>query len=181
MALQEFTQEMKSFVYDMIRDIHTAMPGKIVAFNPDKCEADVLPFGKWKKPDGGMLDYPKIPGVSVYFPQGTGQTASIVYPVKPGDECILLFSEQALDTWRTGATSDTDLRFDLQNAIALVGLFSKPNALAKEACDSGAIIIDRSGTRIALTDRDIALTAGGNISLTAGGAITIRGATVGIN
>jgi hypothetical protein len=148
--LSEFTQELKNLVSDMIRDVHTALPGKVVTFYPDRCEADVLPYGKYKKPDGGTLDFPKVPGVPVYFPQGAGQTATIVYPVKPGDECILLFSEQALDIWRNGAASDTDLKFDLTNAVALVGLFAKPNALVKEAVEKDAIIVDRSGTRITM-------------------------------
>lgn len=148
--IQEFTQEIKNLILDTIRDLHTVIPGKIESFNPDKCEASVLPYGKFKKPDGSMIDYPKLSGVPVYIMQSSSQTATIVYPVKKDDECLVLFSEQALDTWRTGMASDIDLRFDLSNAVAIVGMFSKPNSLMKAAVAQDAVIIDRNGTRITL-------------------------------
>lgn len=203
--MQLFTQEMKNLISDMISDVHTAIPGRITSFDPEKCEASILPYGKFRKPDGELIDYPKISGVPVYFPQGAGQTATIVYPVKPEDECLLLFSEQALDTWQTGAESDTDLRFDLSNAVAIVGLFSKPNALVKEACDDDSLIVEKDGERVRLKKgetyiRDTAgqsitmtpdattmivnnliVTSKGEVSITAAGTMTLIGATVNIN
>jgi len=190
--VQEFTQEMKNATHEVLREVHTALPGKIISFNPDKCEADVLPYGKFKLPDGSQLDYPQINGVPVYVMQGSGQTATFAYPIKPGDECLLLFSEQALDTWRTQAESDTDLKFDLTNAVALVGLFSQPNPLVKEACDDDAVIIEKDGERIRLKKGEICIqdTAGQSITLTpdavtltvnslaiqASGAVTVQAA-----
>ena len=86
--LQEFTQELKNNIADTLRDVHTLIPGKIVTFDPDKCTASVLPFGKFKKPDGSMMDYPQLNEVPVYVMQGSEQTATVVYPVKPEDECL---------------------------------------------------------------------------------------------
>ena len=148
--IQEFSLEMKKFVQDMMSDLHTIIPGVIDSFDADKCEAIASPLGKFKKPDGSMIDYPKIYGVPVMFLQSAGQAATIVSPVKKGDFCLLLFSEQSLDLWRTDATSKTNLRYDLTNAIALVGLFSKPNPIVKEAIKKDAVIIDRNGSRIIL-------------------------------
>jgi len=140
--MQEFTQEIKGLISDTFRDMHTALPGRVISFQPDKCEADVMPCGKYKKPDGKMVDYPKLSGVPVFVMQSLGQAATIAFPVRQGDECLLLFAEQALDTWKTGAASNADLRFDLTNAVALIGLFSRPNPLVAEACSSNAIIIE---------------------------------------
>ena len=165
--LQEFTQEMKNNIQDVLRDVHTIIPGKIVTFNPDKCEASILPFGKFKKPDGSMMDYPQLNEVPVYIIQGSGQTATIVYPIKPDDECLVLFSEQALDTWRSKAESTTDLKFDLSNASAIVGMFSKPNPLIKEACNSDALIIEKDGDRVLLKKGNIYVHSSGHITLTA--------------
>ena len=73
----------------MIRDVHTATPGKIVSFDADKCEVTVLPFARFKKPDGTMTDFPAVSHVPVYFMQGAAQGATIVFPVKKDDEyCI---------------------------------------------------------------------------------------------
>jgi hypothetical protein len=205
MAYQEVMQELKLLMADTIRGVHTMIPGKVVTFDPDKCEADILPCGKFKKPDGEFMDFPRINGVPVYFPQGAGQTATIVYPVKAGDECMLIFSEQALDTWRTGAASDTDLRFDLTNAAAIVGLFSRVNPLVKEACDDNALIIEKDGERVRLKKgetyiRDTAgqsitmtpaqttmivnnlvVQSSGNVTIAAGGNVAITGARIDLN
>ena len=94
-VLSEFTQELKNLVRDTLRDIHTIIPGRIVSFDPDECVASILPFGKFKKPDGSMIDYPQLNKVPVYVIQGGEQTATIVYPVKKDDECIVFFAEQA--------------------------------------------------------------------------------------
>jgi len=195
--LQEFTQEMKNQMLDLLKDVHTSIPGKIVSFNPDKCEASILPSVKFKKPDGSQIDYPRLNEVPVYVMQGSGQTATIVYPVKPGDECLIVFSEQALDFWRTGATSNTDLKFDLSNAVAIIGMFAKPNPLIKEACDDNSVIIEKDGERVRLkkgetyirdtAGQSVTLTpdattmivnklvvqSAGEIQMTAGGAVTV--------
>jgi len=184
--LQDFTQGIKDVMLDKLRDVHTIIGGKIVAFDPAACEATVLPYGKFKKPDGAMMDYPQLYGVPVYVIQGNGQTATVAYPIKPDDECVILFAEQALDTWRTKAASNTDLKFDLSNAYVIVGMFARPNPLITEACADEAIIIDKSGHRVKLKqDGDIEVTgvnvkieAQGDVSINAGGNISMKGKNV---
>ena len=176
MALQEFTQEIKNFVHDILQEVHTIIPGRVVSFDPNRCEASVLPFGNFKTPGGKLLPFPQLNSVPVFTMQGSGQAASVVFPIKPDDECLVLFSEQTLDTWRTKAASKTDLKFDMSNAIALVGLFSRPNPLVKTAADKDAVIIDRGGTRIALLPNNtVEIT--GNVTVT--GNITATGAVRG--
>jgi len=171
--IQEFTQEMKNLVEDKIRDLHTVLPGKIVSFDPARCEAIVLPHGKYMKPNGEMIDFPKISSVPVLFPQGAGQTAAIVWPVKEGDECLLLFAEQTLETWRDGTESMTNLRFDLQNAVAIVGLFAKPSPAVNEACSEDALIIEKGGERVKL--------AVGSITITSTGSVNVRAPVINLN
>ena len=148
--MQELTQEIKNLMQDVIRDVHTAIPGRVVSFDPDKCEATIQPTAKFRKPDGAMIDFPKISEVPMYFPQSALQKVSFVYHIKPGDECLIIMLEQALDQWRTGAESATELRFDMQNAIAIPGLFAKPNPLVKRAHDNESIIIQRDDSFIEL-------------------------------
>ena len=71
--MQEFVQQISDTVKRGIRGIHTAMPGKVLAFDPGKCVATVQPAMKYKKPDGKTIDFPQITGVPVVFPQGAGQ------------------------------------------------------------------------------------------------------------
>jgi len=149
---QEITQAIKDNLHNYFRDIHTILPGRIVAFYPDKCEATVSPTAKYFKPDGTQIDFPDVFHVPVFFSQGMGQTASIVYPVSPDDECLIFVSEQALDLWRTGAESPTDLRFDITNSIAMVGFFPSPNPLVQRAYDNQSILIQRDETFVELHD-----------------------------
>ena len=160
---QAFTQEMKNLMETFQQNIHTVLPGEIVAFDADKQEAQVKPTAKFWKPDSTKMGYPDIFEVPVFFIQGIGQKATITHVVKPGDECMLFIFEQALDHWRTKAESETDLRFDISNAVALTGFFAEPNPLVKRACDNGSIIIQRENTFIELFDKKIEIYTDGDI------------------
>lgn len=98
--MQEFVQQISDTVKRGIRGIHTAMPGKVLAFDPAKCIATVQPAMKFKKPDGKTMDFPQITGVPVVFPQGAGQNAVVAFPVKAGDGCLIVVAEQSLDYWQ---------------------------------------------------------------------------------
>jgi hypothetical protein len=181
--LQEFTQEVKNTVSELTQGIHTAMPGKVVKYDPAKCEADIKPYGKFKKPNGEWLEYPQLNHVPVLFQQSCAQDFAIVYPVNPGDECLILVQEQTLDVWRgAGAASDNDLRFDLTNAVALVGLYSKPQPLAQEAQSGDKLIIQKNGHRLHISPDEILLKFSDAVFIRLdGGGITIKGVPTKIN
>lgn len=168
--MQEFVQQVKNLAGDMIGQIHTAMPGTISSFDPGSCTATVQPIGKFKKPDGSTMDFPPVSGVPVVLIQAAGQDATIAYPVKSGDGCLLVFSEQALDSWMSGGESKSELRFDLTNCMAIPGLFTSGNPVVQEACGQDAIIIDKSGKRITVSNAGIAIRGDvsieGNLTLT---------------
>ncbi len=162
--MQEFVQRVIEIAREQADGVHTAFPGKIIAFDPAKCLATVQPILKYKKPSGDRLDYPQIYGVPVVFPQGSGQKATIAFPVKAGDYCLCVVSEQALDLWMYGQDTETDLRHDLSNAVCIPGLFTRPNAVMKDACTSNAIILDVDGTRVKVAKNSILLD--GNVTVT---------------
>lgn len=180
---QEFIQEIVNTVRENIEGLHTACPGKIVSFDAETGLASVQPIMKYKAPTGEVLDYPPITGVPVLIPQALGQQASIAYPIKENDGCLLIFAEESLDYWMYGQETDTKLGFDLTNAICIPGLYPTANAVLKEACDSNSVIIDVKGTRLSV--KDGAVTLKGNIrvdgSLTVKGNFTTSGGTVNLN
>jgi hypothetical protein len=154
--LQEFTQEVKNTITEMLQGIHTVIPGKIVKYYSDKCEAEILPYGKFKKPNGEFMDFPQLNHIPILFQQSCGQDFSVVYPVKPGDECLIMVNEQTLDIWRgSGVESDNDLRFDLTNAVAIVGMFSRPQPLAQEAQNDDKLIFQKNGHRLHINPSEI--------------------------
>lgn len=139
--MQELVQNLQNMARDMVNSIHTALPGTIVSFDPETGLAEVRPSLKYRKPDGTSLDYPNITGVPVYFPQGAAQQASIAYPVREGDGCLLIASEQALDYWMYGRQTATELRYDLTNSIALAGLFVRAGPGVRKACAENAVVV----------------------------------------
>jgi hypothetical protein len=179
--LQEFTQEIKNLTGDMINNVHTTIPGIIKSFNPAKCEAEVTPSAQFNKPNGDKMNYPECSSVPVLFPQGAGQSAVIAWPVKAGDKCLLFFAEQSLDAWRSGAEAKTDLKHDLSNAVAFVGLFDKPSPIIQEACSTNSIIISNGGSKFTLggsgatVEADNVTIKASNINLQAG-TIALNGA-----
>lgn len=169
--LQDFIQAVNKIITDHISDIHTALPAEIVEFNQDDCSVDVIPKAKMTVSSGKQFDFPRINGVPILFPCGSSQNASIVFPVKAGDGCLLIFSEQALDYWRNSGMSSSELKFALSNAIAIPGLFAKPTLDIKEAVDTDSVIIRNGANKISLTGSKIAIT--GNIELD--GNLTLTG------
>lgn len=134
-------KQLKQMIKDMNRGIHTCIPGKITNVNSSDNTIDIQPAGKYKKPDGTYIDYPELKGVPIVQMQGSGQKATIQFPIKKDDGVMVFFSEQQLDQWRDGEDPKTDLRHDLTSAIAIPGLCPDPNNVHTDSCDNDAIII----------------------------------------
>ena len=180
----EFVEQVKETMSSALDQVHTCTPGKILSFDMATCQATVLPAMKIKKPDGKMLDYPQITGVPVLFPQCAAQGTTIAYPVKAGDGCLILFAEQALDQFLYQRDTGTDLKFDLSNAVAIVGLFAQGNGVMAEATSSNAVIVDVRGTRLKVQGGLVQIDAAavnitGNVTIT--GDLTVTGGTVNLN
>jgi hypothetical protein len=176
--LSEFMEGMKRYVSDATEEMHTAIPARVEAYDPAKGTVDALPYARRRKPGGGHAPYPLCAGVPAMFPQGAGQEAEIAFPVRNGDGCLLIFAEKALDAWRSGAESPTELSFDLSSAVALVGLFARPGPAAAEAAERGALVLRMGASKIALLggggveiSGDVAVSG----TLTVGGSLTAAG------
>lgn len=103
---------LRGLIRASLLDVNTCIPGVIVSY--DNGIARVLPTGKKRFADGDTLDYPIIPSVRVCWPSFVGGQAGIKGPVSPGDRCLLVFSQQAIDG------SDDRRMFDLQDAYAVM-------------------------------------------------------------
>ena len=179
--LQEFANQINKTVQKAIGGVHTAMPGKIVAFDMETCLATVQPMEKFKKPDGSSIDFPQISGVPIVFPQSTN--AAIAWGIQPGDGCLLIFAESALDYWMYGKETDTVLKFDLSNAIAIPGLSASGNPVMQKACRENAVFIQCGKTELAIKQDGISISGGFVINgdVTINGSLTTQGGTVNLN
>lgn len=180
----ELVQRIKETAQKAAEGIHTAVPGTIVSYDPAKGQATVKPSMKFTTKGGNIIDYPQISGVPVLFQQHMGQQATVAFPVKPGDGCYLVISEQSLDYWMYGQDTGTNLKFDLTNAVAIPGLFAQSNTVVAEACSQDAIIIDVSGTRITVKAGKVQIDAAEviiNGNTTVNGNFTTKGGIVNLN
>lgn len=170
--MQELVKAVKDQAKKTSEGMHTALPGEITAFDPGKGLATVQPKAKFKKPNGETLDFPKVTGVPVVFPQVMGQEATIAFPIKPGDGCLIVFAESALDYWMYGKETDTTLWFDLSNAICIPGLFTAANATMQEACANNAVVVNVSGTKLTVKGGTVQIDA---TSVIINGDVTLNG------
>ena len=162
--LQEFVDQINKTARKATEGMHTALPGKIVSYDAGTGLAVVQPVAKFKKPNGDTMDFPKVTGVPVVFPQSA--TVSIAWPIKEGDGCLLVFAESTLDYWMYGKETDTTLKFDLSNAIAITGLSPKGRDAMQIACAEDAAVIKAGGTVLKVKSDGVFIT--GNLTVTGG-------------
>ncbi|HBK4620484.1 Gp138 family membrane-puncturing spike protein [Klebsiella michiganensis] len=167
-ALAEVLASERKVLSEQLR---VALPGIIESFNPDAVTAVVQPAIRYIERDNdgnkSTKDYPLLVDVPVVFPRGGGCT--LTFPVKEGDECLVIFADRCIDFWwqSGGVQEPVDGRMhDLSDAFAIVG----PQSQAKK-------ISGISATAAQLRTDDGAAF----IELAAGGAVTITSPQITIN
>ena len=117
-----------------LSELWTAMPGIVESFDPAAETVSVQPAirGRILQPDGTekLVALPLLVDVPVVFPGGGGFT--LTFPVKPGDECLVVFGSRCIDAWwQLGGLGDPleTRQHDLSDGFALVGPRSKARAL----------------------------------------------------
>lgn len=126
-------------IENAFKDLHTTMPGTIQSFDPATQIASVQlgikrVFKKEDEEGNEQKRYealPKLINVPVIFPRGGGFT--LTFPVKKGDECIVIFNERSIDNWnKNGGVQNPGAwrMHDLSDAVCMVGLSSQPNKIS---------------------------------------------------
>ena len=113
--------------------MRVSIPGIIQSFNPDAVTAVVQPAIKGAEQDESgaevSVNLPLLVDVPVVFPRGGGCT--LTFPVKEGDECLVIFADRCIDFWwqSGGVQEPVDGRMhDLSDAFCIVG----PQSQAKK-------------------------------------------------
>lgn len=165
--------DLYKLIVDAIRyqlaEVNTAIPARIMAYDPVQQKAEVQPLIKRRYKDGQVVDRAPITGVPVVFPAAGG--GILTFPVKVGDTVLLIFSQRSIDSWVQSDGRPIDpkdsRKHDISDAIAIPGLFSFSQALQS---DPDNVIIKFSGA-------EIKLTPDGAVEINAPGGFTINGAT----
>ena len=123
--------------------VRVAMPGIIRAFDPATQMARVQPALKMTVSVGDgvrHLEMPTISRVPVVLPFSQGAGLMLTLPIQPGDECLLIFGDRAIDFFvgrggiqHSDTCADRELAVarahDLTDAICIPGIISNPQAV----------------------------------------------------
>lgn len=139
-------------------DIHTALPVKVISFDPQKQTITAEVQIKQVLTDGNAVSIPPLVDVPVSFSRGGG--FAVTFPLQAGDEGFVVFAERCIDGWwQSGNASEPmDFRqFDLSDAMFIPGICSVPNAIANFFTDGLSLQTLDGGTFIRLTNGSISI------------------------
>jgi len=172
--------------------IWTALPCIIQSFNPVAmtCEAQPTVNGIVRQQDGTSkeIKMPLLLDCPVFFPGGGGVT--LTFPIKPGDECLVIFASRCIDAWwqQGGIKGQAELRMhDLSDGFIFAGVRSQPRAFAVNTTsaqlrtDDGAAYVELNPTSKninVLTPANVNVTAGGNANVTTSGEAVVTAPTI---
>ena len=128
---------IKAAIDYKLNNVHTALPASIISYDYTTQKASVQPLLNKSWTSGSNVNpannnaanelstpMPVLDNVPVIFPRAGG--GGLTFPVVSGDTCLLVFIERSTDLWLTvggQVTPDDNRKFDLSDAVAIMGLF----------------------------------------------------------
>jgi len=170
--------------------IRTAMPGLVTAVDLARQTVSVQGAiqGQQESPDGTVaaVNLPLFVDVPIVWPRAGGY--AITFPVKAGDEVLVVFGDRCIDSWWQSGGIGAPLEprmHDLSDAFAILAPASQPKAQALPNVSSTSVQVrNEAGTAyLEITDdgdinivaaRDIKTTAGRNHQQMATGFTTLQ-------
>lgn len=147
-----------------LAQLWTAIPGIVQSFNATEQTVVVQPairavlFDINGKPTNVAL--PLLLDCPVQFPAGGG--FALTFPVKAGDECLVVFSSRCIDGWwqAGGVQNQAVLRMhDLSDGFALLGFRSVPRALSNVSTSAVQLRSDDGATFVEVGQGEVTVDA----------------------
>lgn len=196
----DWIEVLEHAIEGKLSSVWTALPALIVSFDASKrtCVAQAtiqMQFCDEKKKTQ-WLTLPVIPDVPVQFPGGGGFV--MTFPLKAGDEGILIFASRCIDHWweHGEVQQQAELRMhDLSDAFFIPTVRSVPNVEASiSTTDVMLRALDPAGPQVTLkADNTVLVKAPASVAVTAptitlNGNVTVNGnlttgagSTIGLN
>ena len=175
--MPESRQTQENHDRTMENNLRVACPGIVRSFDAAEQTVTVQIAIREKRLliDGTeqWVDIPQLVDVPIVFPRAGGY--AVTFPIKEGDECLVIFGDMCIDAWwqSGGVQNQIDCRrHDLSDGFAVFAPWSQPRVLSNYSTDSvqlrnedGSAYVEISGSTV-------------NIK---GGTVNIDGGTVNIN
>lgn len=167
--------------------MRVAMPGIIQSFDPDAVTAVVQPAIKGAEQDESgaevSVNLPLLVDVPVIFPRGGGCT--LTFPVKAGDECLVIFADRCIDFWwqSGGIQEPVDGRMhDLSDAFCIVGPQSQAKKISGISTTAAQLRTDDGSAFIEVAaGHDVTVKTPGKLTASADGGTEITSPEIILN
>lgn len=173
---------------DIMSNLRVALPGIIQSFDPETVTCVVQPAVKgYESDDSGKkssLSLPLLVDIPVIFPRGGGVT--LTFPIKAGDECLLMFADRCIDFWwqNGGIQEPVDSRMhDLSDAFAIVGPQSQAQKISGISTSAAQLRTDDGAAFIELDpgSHAVTVTTPGKLTASAQGGTEINSPEIVLN
>ncbi|AOF14419.1 phage baseplate assembly protein V [Yersinia enterocolitica] len=124
----ELAETLRTLQSSVSSQLRVSMPGIVQSFDADSVTCDIQ-IGIKGESGGESTNLSVLTSVPVVFPRGGGVT--MTFPIKSGDECLLVFGDRCIDFWhQSGDIQETvdERQHDLSDAFAIIG----PQSQAKK-------------------------------------------------
>jgi len=179
-APQDLNTVLDAFKQSLQKDFNCVRIGEIQSFNAAN-QTVIVNIAQQQITSISALGiktvagYPLLAQVPVQFPSGGGFT--LTFPISAGDECLVLFNDRQLDSWKqmgSGQPPQIGRFHDLSDGIALVGIRNFTRSLSGVSTSTTQLRSDDGTTYIEIA-------AGGIVNAVAPngfnvvGSITVTG------
>ncbi|MER1496684.1 phage baseplate protein [Enterobacter cloacae] len=165
-----------------LANARSSLPGIIQSFDPETVTCVVMIAVKTSTPapfespeSSQSVDYPLLVDVPVVFPRGGGVT--LTFPIKAGDECLVVFSSRCIDFWwQNGDVQErADNRLhDLSDAFVIPGPQSQVKKISGISTSAAQLRTDDGAAFV-----EVAI--GGDITATTTSNVTINAPKITLN
>lgn len=183
----DLSQALKAMGEQLSSTLRVAVPAIIQSFDPETVTCTVQPAVNGSVPDEAGAESTEgltlLVDLPVVFPRGGGVT--LTFPVKAGDECLVIFSDRCIDFWyQSGGTGDAvdERQHDTSDAFVIIGPQSQVKKISGISTNSAQMRSDDGSTYFELnpTAQTINIVAPGGFNVTAqlstfSAAVTVKG------
>lgn len=165
---------MLAFGEGLQAGIWTALPGIIQSFNAAKKTCTVQPAIQAQRTledfSTEWVTLPLLVDCPVQFPGGGG--ATLTFPLKSGDECLVVFASRCIDAWwqSGGVQVQAELRMhDLSDGFVVPGVSSVPKVQPAISTTRAELRTDDGTAKVSIdvTSKEIDVTTTGTATVTA--------------
>lgn len=183
----DFEEALRSALEAHQAKLWTALPGKVIGYDAAKqrvqVQVSIKSFVKQEDGSQKAVDLPVLQDVPVQFPGGGGQ--SMTFPIKTGDETLVVFSSRSPDSWQQSGGDQVPVdasMHSLSGGFAMMGFRNDTRALEGVSESETQIRSDDGNTKIGLSGAGgVSLSTDKSVSISAAQGVTMSGGAGNIN